>query len=77
MTYFEPPDYCNEMERKHVPEIGFELIRKCIIPRKDGKGDDDNITASDGLCGQLMTFMFSVEALDEIKCYLVWNGQTS
>eukprot|EP01083_Nonionella_stella_P020917 58011_1 len=76
ITFFEPPAYCNTIENDHVPEIGFELIRKCIMPIKDAKGKDVSITANDRICGQLMTFMFNVEKRDEIKCYLVWNGQT-
>merc|ERR1712129_416558 len=58
----------------HVPEIGFQFVRQSIIPRT---GDGvENITATDGVCGQLITFMFSVEASDQIKCYVIWNGQT-
>ena len=72
MTFFEPPDDCNEMASDHVPEIGFEFLKTCILPRKD-----KHVSADEGLCGQLLTFMFNVEAADEIKCYIIWNGQTS
>ena len=72
MTFFEPPEDCNEMKSNHVPDIGFEFLKTCISPRK-GK----HVGATDDLCGQLMTFMFNVEAEDEIKCYIIWNGQTS
>ena len=72
ITFFQPPDDCNKMSKDHVPEIGFEFIRKCLIPKKDGGA----ITAGDGICGQLLTFMFNVEQKDEIRCYIVWNGQT-
>jgi len=72
MTMFEPPNNCNKFEKDHVPEIGFEFLRKCVIPRSNKQ----HITAIDRLCGQLMTFMFNVYAKDEIRCYIVWNGQT-
>eukprot|EP01084_Bolivina_argentea_P124173 220036_1 len=75
VTYFQPPNHCNTMEVDHVPEIGFEFVRKCIIPEKV-EYKEQNITANDGLCGQLLTFMFCVEQDEEIRCYLVWNGQT-
>ena len=72
ITIFQPPDDCNKLPPDHVPEIGFELIQKCLIPRPDG-----HITAKDGICGQLLTFMFHIEQKDEIRCYIVWNGQAS
>merc|ERR1712045_544797 len=62
MTIFEPPNDSNEMINDHVAEIGFEFLRTCILPRKEKP-----IIATDGLCGQLMTFMFNVEAKDEVK----------
>eukprot|EP01084_Bolivina_argentea_P243359 407990_1 len=71
ITCFEPPDNCNTLPRNHVPEIGFDLIQKCLL-----KTQDKTITASDRLCGQLMTFMFMVERMDNIKCYVVWNGES-
>eukprot|EP01084_Bolivina_argentea_P044447 81786_1 len=71
VTFFQPPKDCNTIPKHHVPEFGFELIRKCIIP-----SEETNITALDTVNGQLLTFMFNVEQSDEIKCYLVWNGQT-
>ena len=73
MTLFEPPNDCNDIPSDHVPEIGFEFLKTCILPRKY----KPNVSATDGLCGQLMTFMSHVEATDEIRCYIVWNGQTS
>merc|ERR1712154_235893 len=71
MTMFEPPNDCNKIEHDSVHEIGFEFLNTCMIPKAD-----QHITASDRLCGQLMTFMFNVDASDEMRCYLVWNGQT-
>eukprot|EP01084_Bolivina_argentea_P051322 94408_1 len=35
-----------------------------------------HITADTDVCGQLITFMFVVEQKDEIRCYIVWNGET-
>ena len=69
---FQHPADCNTLPPDHVPEIGFEFIRKCLIPRKDG-----HITADDDICGQLMTLTFQVEQKDEIRCYIVWNKQAS
>jgi len=71
MTFFEPPEGSNAYPEGHVPEIGFEFVRQCIIPNAA-----KNITARDAVCGQLITFMFSVEASDQIKCYVIWNGET-
>ena len=71
MIVFEPGE-ANRIPEGHVPEIGFENIRRCLLPGQGGQ----HIVATDGLCGQLMTFMFFVEARDEMRCYLVWNGQS-
>eukprot|EP01084_Bolivina_argentea_P273055 465040_1 len=71
LTIFQPPKNCNTIPKDHVPEYGFELISKCIFPKKSG-----HIKAKDTVGGQLMTFMFNVEQKDEVKCYLIWNGQT-
>ena len=72
ITIFQPPDDCNKLPSDHVPEIGFEFIRKCLIPKQDG-----HITADDNICGQLITLTFQIEQKDEIRCYIVWNGQAS
>eukprot|EP01084_Bolivina_argentea_P103002 184530_1 len=73
LTFFQPPDDCNAMETDHVPEIGFGLVRKCLIPKL--KHEKDSITALDNLSGRLITFVFCVEQMDEIRCYIIWNGQ--
>eukprot|EP01084_Bolivina_argentea_P264927 448937_1 len=75
MFFFEPSNDSNTIKTDHVAEIGFDLLQKCIIPRGDIK-DAKNITPKTDVCGQLITFMFNVEAINEIKCYIVWNGQT-
>merc|ERR1740123_186603 len=72
LTIFEPPSGCSEMSADSVPEIGFEFLSKCVVP----KGNGSHITANDRCCGQLATFMFNVDAADEMRCYIVWNGQT-
>eukprot|EP01084_Bolivina_argentea_P236583 397759_1 len=76
ITYFQPPDSCNKMDTDHVPEIGFEFIRNCILPyRAKDEKRDKHITASDSVRGELMTFMFNVEQKNEIRCYIVWSGE--
>ena len=80
------------MPHNHVPEWYFETIRRCIIPRKgfgDGttervhndkkhtKPNDKTITATDSINGELLTFSFHIEQIDEMKCYIIWNGQMS
>ena len=71
MTFFKPPDDCNEIPRDAVPEFGFQLLKSCVLPKVD-----KNISADEHLCGQLLTFSFQVDQADEIKCYIIWNGQT-
>eukprot|EP00483_Globobulimina_turgida_P005486 UN05496 len=71
ITIFEPPDGCNQIPNNNVPEIGFEFVKTCLLPKQK-----EHITANDSLCGQLMTFMFNVEEKEEIRCYIIWNSQT-
>eukprot|EP01084_Bolivina_argentea_P263818 446674_1 len=75
IVYLDPPDNCNSFPHGHVPEIGFELIKKCLLKSGTSK-ERKNITSEDSLCGQLLTFMFVVDGIDDIKCYMVWNGET-
>ena len=63
------------MPDKHVPEWYVESGRQCLIP--NGHEDGSNITSTDPLDGQLMTFSFHVETIDQIRCYIIWNAQTS
>eukprot|EP01084_Bolivina_argentea_P035108 65123_1 len=70
LTMFEPAD-CNKIPKDHLPEIYFQLRRKCLIP-----GEKSHITALHPLGGELIIFSFQVEAKDDIKCFLIWNGQT-
>eukprot|EP01084_Bolivina_argentea_P251387 421613_1 len=74
MLYLYPND-CNTIVHQHVPEIGFELLQKCIVPRGN-VNNVDNITSKTDVCGQILTFMFNVEQKDEMRCYLIWNEQT-
>eukprot|EP01084_Bolivina_argentea_P124174 220039_1 len=71
--YLHPND-CNTIQHDHVAETGFDLLRRCIIP--DSENNEKYINSVTNVCGQLITFMFSVEQQNEIRCYLVWNGQT-
>eukprot|EP01084_Bolivina_argentea_P293695 505164_1 len=66
------PDDCNKIEEKekHVPEIGFQLLEQCIIPKQQ------RISSKTPVNGQLITFMFNIEQQDEIRCYIVWNQGT-
>eukprot|EP01084_Bolivina_argentea_P104742 187537_1 len=90
IIFFEPPANCDTLPNNHVAEWYFESTRQCLIPRKAYTGDmnkenehnknaeitDRTITATDGICGQLMSFSFHVEEARKIKCYIIWNGQT-
>eukprot|EP01083_Nonionella_stella_P065055 170115_1 len=73
ITLFHPPDDCNEMEVDHVPEIGFEFVRNCLIPSQN---KDEPIAASNAMSAKLLTFMFNVEERDHVRCYVIWNGQS-
>eukprot|EP01084_Bolivina_argentea_P166706 289385_1 len=82
LTFFDPPINCNTTpNEQHVPEWSFAASRQCIIP-------GDGYNAGEGVCknnldcisksnGQLITFSFHIEAPDEIKCYLFYEGQAS
>eukprot|EP01083_Nonionella_stella_P093345 261587_1 len=74
LTVFEPPDDCNTIPDNHVHEIGFALLSRCVLPRHADK--QKHVTSKDAMCGQLLTFMFNVESSDEVKCYVIWCGQT-
>ena len=57
------------------------MVRTCLIPsanyyRNRGNiGKTKIVTAKDNVCGQLLTFSFHVNDVNEIKCYIIWNGQ--
>eukprot|EP01083_Nonionella_stella_P227268 806494_1 len=75
ITFFEQIPSCDSIPRDHVAEWYMETARECLIPGTKGN-ENEKITSMDGVCGQLITFSFHVEAADEIKCYLIWNKQT-
>ena len=52
----------------------MNAARLCLIP---GRDDAQNITSDKSANGKLLTFQFIVERQDAIKCYIIWNGQTS
>ena len=52
----------------------MNAARLCLIP---GQDDSHNITSDKSVDGKVLTFQFNVEAKDEVKCYIIWNGQTS
>lgn len=82
-------DDVDTIPNDHVPEWYAQQLQKNIIPgkRKSVNDDDDDdgpipllergLSAKDKCNGQVMTFSFQVDAADEIKCYIVWNGQMS
>eukprot|EP01084_Bolivina_argentea_P084419 152672_1 len=76
IIYFQPPHNCNTMETDHIPEIGVEFVEQCVIPEKHSQNTYtyNNITASDAVNGELITFMFNVEQKNEIRCYIIWSG---
>lgn len=74
MIFFEQMDKGGTIPKGFVSEWYINCQRECILP---GIGDkkDKSIGAVDNVCGQLITFSFNVEAANEIKCYIIWNGQ--
>eukprot|EP01083_Nonionella_stella_P000688 1954_1 len=81
-TFFDPPGNCNQMPNKpHVPEWYFSASRQCLIPSGTydaGKGNEDGVIhALSQTNGQVVTLSFHVEAADQIKCYLIYEGQTA
>eukprot|EP01083_Nonionella_stella_P112971 332844_1 len=75
VSFFQQLPPFDAIPGDHVDEWYFEALRKCLIP---GTGtNDDRITALSNLNGQLLTFSFHIEAADAIKCYIIWNGQTT
>mmetsp|Transcript_31106 Transcript_31106/g.27379 ORF Transcript_31106/g.27379 Transcript_31106/m.27379 type:complete len:536 (-) Transcript_31106:14-1621(-) len=82
ILFFEPPSNCDKMpEDGHVIEWYFNATKQCLIPGKgynSGKGDKTTtLNGSSKTDGQLITFSFHIESLDEIKCYLFYNGCVS
>eukprot|EP01084_Bolivina_argentea_P060759 111007_1 len=71
--FFEPPDNCDTIPLDHVNEWYFDAVRTCLIPQKS----NDKITALTNTGGELLTFSFHVEQKDEIKCYIIWNSETT
>ena len=79
ILFFEPPLNCDKMpEKEHVMEWYFNATKQCLIPGRGynaGKGDKSTtLTGCSKTNGQLLTFSFHIESLDEIKCYLYFNG---
>ena len=63
-----------------IPRAGFDddsSKESQHNSHKETKINDRTITSRDSVNGRLMTFSFHVEQADEIKCYIIWNGQTS
>eukprot|EP01083_Nonionella_stella_P195308 719529_1 len=82
MTFFQQLNECDSIPINHVEEWFIQARRECLIPGIDDKqlyqtkrGKYQRITAQDHVDGQLLTFSFDVEAIDEVKCYINWNGQ--
>ena len=66
---------CDKIPDNFVSEWFMNASRVCLIPGKDN--DKHNITSKHPAKGQLLTFQFIVESPEGIKCYIIWNGQTS
>lgn len=65
---------CDAIPTDFVSEWFMNAARLCLIP---GQDDSHNITSDKSVDGKVLTFQFNVEAKDEVKCYIIWNGQTS
>eukprot|EP01084_Bolivina_argentea_P054990 100835_1 len=78
VTFFEQLASCGTIPNDHINEWHMDAVIQCLIPgsRRTNKQYNSNITARDGVCGQVITFSFNVEQSNEIKCYIIWNGQT-
>eukprot|EP00483_Globobulimina_turgida_P006251 UN06261 len=66
---------------QHVPEWYFAASRECIVPGEGynaGQGDGKyTLSSISKNHGELMTLSFHIEAADEIKCYLFYEGQST
>ena len=71
IIFFEPPDNAKTFPDNFVPEIFFEFARTDLIP---GKDKEKSINPTEAHKGKLMTFSFHIIDIDQIKCYLLWNG---
>eukprot|EP01084_Bolivina_argentea_P227773 384746_1 len=74
LIMFESPEGCNKFPQKYLPEFHIELVNRCLIP---GKDMNTHKTASDKLGGELLTFSFQVRSTKDIRCLLIWNGETT
>eukprot|EP01084_Bolivina_argentea_P024419 45498_1 len=75
ITFFQHPSQFNKIANNDVDEYGFELLQNCLIPRGT-KENPNHITSNTNLRGELLTFMFNIKTRNEIRCYVIWNGQT-
>ncbi len=74
LLIFQPPNDCNSFPKgSYPPEIYFERSKQCLLPKVQ---KTQRITSRCAASGQLLTFSFHVRARDNIKCYLLWNGQS-
>lgn len=89
---FEPPANVNTVHSKHLPESYFNASRECILPGigyNEGKQDYSSVLdhkglpncktlhVGSGLGGYQFTLSFHIESVDEIKCYLFFQGWIS
>eukprot|EP01083_Nonionella_stella_P300014 1022028_1 len=81
VTFFQQLSSCDTIPTGGLDEWYIQAVRDCIIPgiveQKQSQRHNQRITAQEKVNGQLLTFSFNVEAEDQIKCYIIWNGQTS
>eukprot|EP01083_Nonionella_stella_P099541 279889_1 len=80
VTLFQQLASCDTIPAGSLDEWYIQAVRDCIIPgideQKQSQRCNQRITAQENVNGQLLTFSFNVETEDQIKCYIIWNGQT-
>ena len=88
MYIYLPPNNCNTLDDGHIPESYFNLSRECVLPGKGynngereiyfhSHSDNDNMKDIDvgmPIQGYQFTLSFHVEAINDIKCYLIFQG---
>eukprot|EP01084_Bolivina_argentea_P024182 45106_1 len=78
---YSPPEECSSLgDGSHVPEVYLAKSKNCILP-KTGYHDDNvinkknhTISVCDTLNGKNFILSFHVEAQDNVKCYVFFNG---
>ena len=80
IIFFEQIERVSTIPSDYVPEWMINAARECLIPGTDDDEKDEvtkSIGAMEHCRGQLLSFNFQVEAQEEKRAYMIWNGQTS